>query len=58
VVVIIKHAYTKTSRIHTRLGSVTKPPGPVTHGILIYIPIIVKKGLIRTIIKSTRLRMK
>jgi hypothetical protein len=33
VVVIIKHAHTKTSRIHTRLGSVTKPPGPVTHGI-------------------------
>jgi hypothetical protein len=31
--VIIKHAHTKTSRIHTRLGSVTKPPGPVTHGI-------------------------
>jgi hypothetical protein len=33
VVVIIKHAHTKTSLIHTRLGSVTKPPGPVTHGI-------------------------
>ena len=36
MVVIIKHAHTKTSRIHTRLGSVTKPPGPVTHGIQDY----------------------
>jgi hypothetical protein len=35
VVVIIKHAYTKTLRILTRLGSVTKPPGPVTHRIYV-----------------------
>jgi hypothetical protein len=35
VVVIIKHAHTKTSLIHTRLGSVTKPPGPVTHRIVV-----------------------
>jgi hypothetical protein len=33
MVVIIKHARIKTSRIHARLGSVTKPPGPVTQGI-------------------------